>query len=114
VTPTVSDDDARALVQDAPNRFLKNAGALVGLKSERPVEGIQIPGADDIWCFEQETTALIGDSIAMYTAGRVGESVFMLAASALSVGWTWDDVIAIAARQAQRLDQPSEEGVAPA
>ena len=62
VTPAVSGEDAQAFVKDMPNRFVKNPGALVGVRSERTIEGTQIPGADDIWCYEQETTALKGDA----------------------------------------------------
>jgi hypothetical protein len=107
VTPTVSNDDAQAFIKDMPNRFLKNSGA-IALRSERTIEGNEIPGAEDVWCHEQETTALIGDGISMLAAGRVGELVFTLAASSLAGGWSWGDVTAIAARQAQRLNQPME------
>ena len=50
----------------------------------------------------------------MYAAGRVGELVFMLSASALTGGWAWDDLVDLAAKQAQRLHQPMQEQVPPA
>lgn len=109
VTPTVSEEDARAFIADMPNRFLKNLHAKAVVTSEHAVEDVEIPGADDVWCFEQATTGKDGDSIAMYAAGRVGPLVFAVAASSLDGGWDWQAVTAVVAKQAERLSEPDED-----
>lgn len=105
VTPTVSDEDARAFIVDLPSRFLKNLHAKVVVTSEHDVEDVEIPGADDVWCYEQATTGKLGDSIAMYAAGRVGTLVFALSASSPAGGWDWQAVTPVAAKQADRLSE---------
>lgn len=114
ITPTVSEADAQQLVRDMPNRFLKNSRAEVVVKAERTVKDRAIPGAQNVWCYEQDTTSKKGDSVAKYVAGTVGVVVFVLAASVMTDGWAWDEVIGVAATQARRLPGGfgTEKGIA--
>lgn len=109
VTSAASEEDAQALVEQAKDTFqsvMKNFGAMDLVRSERTIDGIEVPGADDVWCHEDESTQGISDYIDMYVTGRVGEFMFLVHATALPGGWNWEDAIALAARQAQRLHQP--------
>jgi hypothetical protein len=109
VTPMVTEEDAQAFIADMPNRLLKNLRSKVVVTSEHAVENVEIPGADGVWCYEQATTGKLGDSMTMYGAARVGALVFALGASSLVGGWDWHAVTAVAAVQAERLCQPTEQ-----
>jgi hypothetical protein len=104
VTPLASEKDAQATLKQFTEKSgiaLKNLGVMDLVRSERTIEGIEIPGAEDVW--GHEIADGIRDDIAMLATGRVGELVFVLLATAPQGGWSWEDVIALAAKQAERL-----------
>jgi hypothetical protein len=111
VTPLLSPGDAQAFTKGAPSRIAKNgvrSSARVMLTSESTVEVREIPGTEDVWCQEWAALTVHGDRTILVAAGRVDAFAFMVGANYLRDKGSWDELLEIAAIQAQRLHQPPD------
>lgn len=110
IVPLATPEDACEALSFLPSAFLKNIRDKVDLISEQEVDGPAIAGTDAKWCFEQVTRkrGVVDNTSCKFAGGVVGSFVFAIMCGGLGSGWTWDDVSALASRQAGKLATPTE------
>lgn len=106
----LSPEDAQVYIADASNRMAEvrfRPSAKIVMTSQPTVEVAEIPGAEDARCLEHAALSVKGDLTILTAAGRVEACVFVVQGSYLRDKWSWDELAAIAAIQAERLHQAS-------
>lgn len=105
VTPLAGEQDASETLSKLGERFLRNPRAKVSLSSQRQVEPPHIPGADQLWACEQQTTGKAGAGSSLLLGVRVGSVVAVLAASGSAASWPL--VAAAGERLVSRIRHPA-------
>jgi hypothetical protein len=103
VSPLVSESDAAAYLDAAPELFLRNARAAVTVVAEQDIEPLALEHETSGWAHEQRTTGARGDGVALYAGFVVGSTLAFMAASGLLGSWDRQELQHVAQLQADRL-----------
>lgn len=102
VMPFTSNSDALSAVSSIPSWLMSNARAKVAIVEERNPNESET-GASHLWVLEQRTIGPDGPSAARYVADVVDNVLLILAGTAPGDGWDWNDLSALAERQAAKI-----------
>lgn len=102
LVPLASAADSQSALDTVPTLFLKSLRGRVTLESASEVPGIAVTGADATWACEQRTSGRGAVGTTLLLAWTLGADLVVTAASG-QPDWSWDELLAIAARQRERL-----------
>jgi hypothetical protein len=103
VVPYASPEDALVSLQQVPTFFVGTGPADEEIEWERTVDDLVVPGVADTWIFEKSTTGPGGKSHARYVGGTVHRILFLVCLSDPEAARPWDEVLAVATMQADRV-----------
>src|ERR1039458_1035506 len=103
VIPYASEHDADLSVPLQRNTFIRNPRSKVTVEETRVVEGKTVPNVSTACFLEMLTTGAKGPGVTRYVIGSVKQVVFLVACIGYGEGWSWEEVIAIAVLQAERV-----------
>lgn len=106
VMPLASEADALDSLDGVWDRMLRNLRATVRVVQEQDMEMGALPWAGKVRAREQRTAGRVngpdGEGVARMLAAACGTRVIIVASSG-TPEWTWEQVTAVAARQAELL-----------
>jgi hypothetical protein len=98
------EEDANGMVPILRDHLLVNPNSPVTLSAERKVQGHELPGPTYPWVYEQLTEGAIGGaSVTRFVGGSTDRIVFLVACSGYEGNWPWDEVLAIASLQGEKI-----------
>jgi hypothetical protein len=106
VVPLLSPEDVQTFIKQLPSRLAMTKlrpSARIVPTSDRTTVAREISGVEDAYCTEQKALTVIGDATAMQAVGRVEAFLLTVAAFDAPDVWSWDELVAIAATQAEYL-----------
>jgi hypothetical protein len=106
-TPLVSKADAVKALKVVPDQFLRNLRADVTVTDGNDRDPPRLTGVTHAWAHEDSTVGARGDGVALYVAFVVDSTLAAIAASGLVGSWSWDELLVVAAQQADRLGDRS-------
>ena len=104
ISPLVSVSDADEALSTSADRFLRNFRATVTVVEHVDAQPLELSGQPSGWAFQQRTHGPKGEGESLYCGFVVGQTVAVLAASALRGSWDWPELQRVAQRQADLLD----------
>jgi hypothetical protein len=98
---TEQEADADRLIESSPTRFYRNPG--VTIIGERSVTGYDVPILENAQLYERETVRGSVHGVNRWITGRVGEVFLAVQAGGTGGGWEWNEAVAFAAAQADKI-----------
>jgi hypothetical protein len=103
IIPYTSSGDAESAIPHLRPSFLPNPQTEVTVTAERTIGDQVVAGVTAPLVFEQTTAGSQGPSASRYVAGTVDRVVLIVACSGYADAWSWSDVVALAASQADKI-----------
>ena len=100
VVPYATGEDAAVSLRQSPRYFTGAGGPDEEVVAEHLVEDLGLPGVPDVWMYEKTVRGPDGTRHVRYVAGTVAQVLFIASCSGEPGQWTWQDVVTLAATQA--------------